>query len=133
MATRTSRARIIVWLFCALYILSLLFVVVASLIDLSQHPAWMGIADVIAAFLLVSVMIAIAVTAQGKVSPKAEHSSYRVYRWLGVLPLVLLVLFFLMGEAISWTTLLPGLAWRAFVLIYSLPFALELNNTDASS
>ncbi len=131
MATRTSRARIIVWLFCALYILSLLFVVVASLINISQHPAWMGIADVLVAFLLVGVMIALAVLTQGKVNPRAEHSSYRVYRWLGVVPLILLALFFLTGEAINWTTLLPGLAWRVFVLSYSLPF--ELINSSAAA
>jgi hypothetical protein len=36
----------------------------------------------------------------------------------------LLALFFVFGDRITWNVLLPGLAWRAWLLMYTLPAAI---------
>ena len=43
-----------------------------------------------------------------------------------VVPLVLLVVFFLAGDAVRWHVLLPGLAWRAWLFVVALPSWLAL-------
>ena len=51
---------------------------------------------------------------------QAETATYRAYRVLthGVL---VMVAFFLFGDRIIWTNCLTGLAWRTWLLFYSLP------------
>jgi hypothetical protein len=84
-------------------------------------PRWWGILDVVVAFLLGGLAIVIVALAEGKVGRHAQESSYRVYRALSHGILVLIVVFFLFGDRIVWANCLLGLAWRAWVLIYSLP------------
>ncbi len=113
-------------IFLGLLILSTLFPITASLLDVKSLPVWMGITDVTLAFILVMVMIFTVKQANGKISPQVKERSSTVYQSLGTLPLVLLVIFFVFGEAVKWEILLPGLAWRAWVFIYSLPSVLAL-------
>ena len=89
-------------------------------------PAWIGIADVGLAFILVVVAFLMEVVIKGEVADEIVHDSYRIYRGMAMLPLLLLVLFFLVGDAIRWNVLLPGLAWRYWLLLYVLPKALSL-------
>jgi hypothetical protein len=63
---------------------------------------------------------------RSKVSEQARQRAYQVYRAFGHLFLVLLVIFFLAGDRINWQVLLPGLAWRFWVLFYTLPSAFAL-------
>ena len=109
-----------------LFVVTLVFPVAASLIPAESVTPWMGIADVALALVFLLVAFAIDVLARGKVTDEVIHLSYRSYRGLGTIPLILLVIFFLVGEAIRWNVLLPGLAWRAWVLIYARPAALAL-------
>jgi hypothetical protein len=51
------------------------------------------------------------------------------YRALANVFLVLLVLFFLAGESIRWSILLPGLAWRGWLLAMVLPSWLSARRT----
>ncbi len=60
----------------------------------------------------------------------AIRVSYRIYRGLASGPLALLVLFFVVGDHIRWHVLLPGLAWRAWLLMYSLPAAIAAYQSD---
>ena len=41
-------------------------------------------------------------------------------------PLVLLVVFFIAGSHVRWEVLLTGFAWRAWLLMHSLPATLAL-------
>ena len=42
---------------------------------------------------------------------------------VGVIP-VLLFVYLLIGGRLNWTVLIIGLAWRAWLLLYTLPFLL---------
>jgi len=77
--------------------------------------------DVGLAFLLVGLTIRIQVIARDTPDAVAQRVSYAIYRLAANLLLVLLVSFFIFGERIKWSTLLPGLAWRAWLLLYILP------------
>jgi len=48
------------------------------------------------------------------------------YRVTGAVPLLLLVIFFLAGPDVRWDILLVGLAWRGWLLMYSLPAMLAM-------
>lgn len=47
--------------------------------------------------------------------------TYRAYRVLISAILVLLVVFFLAGDRVTWTYFLPGIAWRSWLLLYTWP------------
>jgi uncharacterized membrane-anchored protein YitT (DUF2179 family) len=59
--------------------------------------------------------------AQGKVSKQAEDATYRAYRILIHGIFVMLLVFFLFGNHIIWSNCLTGFAWRAWLLLYTLP------------
>jgi hypothetical protein len=63
---------------------------------------------------------------QNLVDDQIKLQCYRIYSWLANLIIVLLVIFFLFGDAIRWNILLPGLAWRAWLFTYSLPALLAI-------
>ena len=100
---------------------SLIFPVVASLVQQTSMPSWIGVLDVILAFTVVLMMITIAAISRGRIDTLIEQVSYRVYRRLVNIPLVLIVLFFVIGDLIKWDVLLIGLAWRLWLLLYILP------------
>ncbi len=63
--------------------------------------------DVGLAFLLVGLTIRIQVIARDTPDAVAQRVSYAIYRLAANLLLVLLVSFFIFGERIKWSTLLP--------------------------
>jgi hypothetical protein len=93
----TRRNRPVVIVAGALLVVSTAFPVAASLLT-GPAPRWMGILDVVVAFALVCAGLFLA----------------------------LLVVFFLVGDSIKWSILLPGLAWRAWLVGWVLPAALAL-------
>ena len=60
------------------------------------------------------------VAAHGKVR-QADVATYRAYRILTHGIFVMLVVFFLAGERITWINCLTGFGWRAWLLLYALP------------
>jgi len=50
-----------------------------------------------------------------------------------VLPLALLAVFLVVGEQIRWNVLLPGLAWRAWLLLYLLPAGITAWETNRAA
>jgi hypothetical protein len=50
-----------------------------------------------------------------------EDATYRAYRVLIHGIFVVLVVFFLAGDQITWTNCLTGFGWRAWLLFYALP------------
>ena len=116
----------------ALLAVSTLFPIVASLLPPERVRRWAGVLDVALAFGVVVAAMLVETRARALIGPRIEQISYRFYRSMAVLPLVLLVLFFLSGSAIRWEVLLPGIAWRAWVLLYTFPAAAALWVRDES-
>jgi hypothetical protein len=102
------------------------FPLVASIFSSEAFPKWLGYLDVVIAFALVIMTILIDVIARGKIESHVIQASYRLYRLLVGLPLALLIVFFIFGDHIDWSILLPGLAWRSWLLLYILPAGLTV-------
>lgn len=112
-----------------LFGVSTLFPIIASVVPANGLPVWIGLADVILAFVVVVLGLAIISIAGNKIQNLDMQASYQVYRALGAVPLILLVVFFVAGDRLLWNVLLPGLAWRTWLLVYTLPAALTLWRT----
>jgi hypothetical protein len=104
------------------FCISSAFPVIAGLSkNTASFPKWWGMLDVGIAFVLAIMAIVILAIANGRVNKQAEDSTYRVYRALTHGILAIIVIFFLFGDRITWSNCLTGLAWRAWLLLYSLP------------
>lgn len=110
----------------SLFSASWLVLVPASLFDAEKWPRWVGFADAGSAFVLVCMGVWVGRSARHKITDEAKLASYHFYRAAANLPLFLLIIFFTLGERIRWFVLLPGLAWRVWLLVYVLPAALTL-------
>jgi hypothetical protein len=105
----------------ALFILSCLFPIAASVLEVVHPPRWMGVADVAVAAMVVLVAMLIMSRKPSGFTPPIVASSFKAYRVLANAFLLLLALFFLVGDSIRWSTLVPGLAWRGWLLTMVLP------------
>jgi len=116
-----------------IFCVSTAFPVVAGLSkNTGAFPKWWGIADVTVAFFLAAMVLAIVAAAHGKISKQANEATYRAYRVLIHGIFVMLVVFFLAGERITWINCLTGLGWRAWLLLYTLPSWFNLVRVSAS-
>ncbi len=105
-----------------MFCVSTVFPVVAALArDAAAFPRAVGVLDGIIAFALVIMAMILHARTQGKVTKDDHDAAYRAYRILMHAILGLLVLFFLAGDRIAWNIGLVGLAWRAWLLLYTLP------------
>lgn len=106
----------------ALFALSTLFPIIAGVWNIPQPPRWLAVGDIVVASLLLVSAFALANRAKVVVRDVHRVTALRISQTvLGVIPLLLL-LFFLLGDRIGWTVLVIGLAWRAWLLLYVLPF-----------
>jgi hypothetical protein len=104
------------------FLVSLAFPVVAGLShNTAAFPKWWGILDVTLAFVLAVLALVMLGVTQGKVNKHAEDVSYRAYRILAHGILLMLAVFFLVGDRITWNNCLTGFAWRTWLLLYTLP------------
>jgi len=111
--------------YVVLFIVSTAFPIAASLMPDDAISRGMGILDVTVAFLLLVAGITI-VSTKPPASADADQRAVRWYRHAGTVPIVLLVIFFTAGSHVRWDILLIGLAWRAWLLMYTLPATLAL-------
>jgi hypothetical protein len=114
----------------ALFGVSTAFPIAASLLP-GDTPPWLGIADVVIALLLVLVGIRIMTRRPGPYAPDVRVTAFRILQGSATLLLVLLAVFLLVGDALRWNVLLPGLAWRAWLFAMALPSWLALRPDDA--
>jgi hypothetical protein len=104
------------------FCISSVFPAVAAFVrDRESWPQWWGVLDVVLAFCLGVLAVAVLGIAQGKLTKQAEEASYRAYRLLTHGILAVLLVFFLVGDRIVWSNCLTGFAWRAWLLLYCLP------------
>jgi hypothetical protein len=104
------------------FCVSTVFPVVASLSrDAGSLPRIVGVIDGILAFILVGMAMVLWARTQGRVTTDAEAAAYRGYRVLIHVIIVLLAAFFLLGDQIAWNIGLVGIAWRSWLLLYTLP------------
>jgi len=89
--------------------------------DTTVLPRIWGVVDVAIAAIVAVLGIAVVAIAEKRVDARATDAAYRVYRVLIHGILAALVIFFTLGERITWTNCLPGFAWRAWLLLYVLP------------
>jgi len=117
-----------------LFFVSLAFPVVAGLRSgSSPFPRVWGILDVVIAFILVILAIIIAARFEPAVNDEIRQAAYRTYRITINAVLVILVVFLLAGDRLVWSVLLPGLAWRAWLLFYAFPPWLAALRSNASA
>jgi hypothetical protein len=119
---RTLWARRVAITTAILFFISTAFPVVAGLArDTTAFPKWWGRLDVMIAFALAMMVIVMSALVGSSVTKEAEGATYRAYRILTHGILAMLVAFFLFGDRITWINCLTGFAWRAWLLLYSLP------------
>jgi hypothetical protein len=104
-----------------LFVVSTVFPIVASLLPGDEAPRWLGILDVAVAAVLVVVGLVVVSKGPKSVDGPLASSVAQVLRAASTLFLALLVVFFVVGGAIKWHVLLPGLAWRAWLFVLVLP------------
>ena len=109
--------------FCvALFALSTVFPLAAGVLNLSRASRWMGIADVLVAALLFCSTAAVWMRGRSAVADRHRLVAFRTTQSvIAVIP-ALLAAYFLVGPHIDWSVLVIGLAWRAWLLLYTLPF-----------
>jgi hypothetical protein len=104
------------------FFISSVFPVVAGLSkNTESFPKWWGPLDVGIAFVLALLAMAVLALTEGNVSKQAESASYRAYRILTHGILAMGVIFMLFGDRIVLINCFTGLAWRTWLLLYSLP------------
>ena len=100
---------------------STVFPIVASLMDAAVLPAWVGVADVaLAAVVMVAALRLTMVTAPASTLSEWRDSMRIARAAVAAIPL-LLALFFLAGSRVRWPVLVIGLAWRAWLLVFIAP------------
>jgi hypothetical protein len=114
----------------ALFALSTAFPVVAGFLDRRDKPRWLGVADVAIAAVTFGVAALVASRARSLATEGHRARAFRVSQGLLAAIPLLLVAFFTLGERIDWTVLVIGLAWRAWLFLYTLPFLLAALETD---
>ncbi len=123
-AVPPTSARRFGWALSTVFVLSLLFPIVASTLAGTEPSRVLGIADVaVAAVFAIGATMLVARPR----APVTDADRLRAYRWtewiLTVVP-VLLAVFLVAGARVNWTVLVIGLAWRLWLFISCLPYLL---------
>ncbi|SPE59237.1 membrane hypothetical protein [Verrucomicrobia bacterium] len=128
------RTKIFAIVTAVVFFVSAVFPLVAAFVrDTQSWPKWWGTLDVGSAFVLAGLVLATQALARERVNQGTERVTYRTYRVLIHLIFVGLVVFFLAGDRIAWSQCLTGLLWRAWLLLYALPWWLAAFGTDHST
>jgi hypothetical protein len=128
---RSNRRLVLVT--AALFGVSTMFPIVAAVVQPDPTPGWAGLADVALAVLTCACGFTIATRAGERFDDGVVRSAFRTYRTGATVLLALLCVFLVAGDRIDWHILLPGLAWRAWLLAWVLPGALSLSRSEPRS
>ena len=106
----------------ALFVLSVLFPIAGGLFVASQPPRWLGITDVVVAATLFASTVLVVARQKRNVGDHDRVAALRINQTVaGVIPL-LLAGYLVIGSRLNWTVLIIGLAWRGWLLLYSMPY-----------
>jgi hypothetical protein len=97
----------------------------------AAFPSWYGGLDITLAFLLASLAIMVIGRGHGRIDQRIINETYRAYRALIHVILVMVVVFHVAGDRINWIDCAPGFAWRAWLLLYALPSWIALYGLGA--
>jgi hypothetical protein len=86
-------------------------------------PGWAGPVDVFLALSLVVTAALLYRAADGQAWEWSLRAAYPVAVWL---PSLLLLAMWLGRDSLDFNVLLPGVVWRLFLVLHTLPYALEL-------
>jgi hypothetical protein len=109
-----------------LFGVSVTLLVWASTLTVAIAPGtvtWQGVTDVVTAFTLVILGALVTIRANALVGRTAMRLAYGVMTAL--LPLMLAAMWLYAGRLL-WNVLLVGLAWRMWLLLYTLPAAIAV-------
>lgn len=123
---RIGANQLIVCTYSSLFCLSINLLLVASTLPgrfVEGQVSWEGIIDVVTAVILAILGTLMQVKAKNKIEVVMWQRSYGIAT---LLPSVILLLMWVFASKIIWTTLLPGLAWRTWLLLYTLPPSIAL-------
>lgn len=109
-----------------LFAVSTLFPIVAAIAQPDPTPLWAGAADVALAFVASVCAFIVAQRAGERFDEGVVRTAFRIYRGGATVLLALISIFLVVGDRIGWHILLPGLAWRAWLMAWVLPAALSL-------
>jgi hypothetical protein len=97
--------------------------VTASLVG-QPVPRWAGVIDVALAALLALLSIALTRRVPAAFDDHTVRRAFDMYRAASHVPLAMVVLFLMIGDRIDWRVLLVGLGWRAWLFMWTLPYAI---------
>jgi hypothetical protein len=123
-AHRSDHGRRIVLAGSVLFCLSTLFPIAASLLREDQVGRATGICDVAVATAVFGFAFVLWKRNAAPARPDIVGASAGLQRAAWNVPLLLLVVFLVAGDRVRWNVLLPGLAWRAWLLANVAPWAL---------
>jgi hypothetical protein len=116
-----------------LFAISILFPIGGSLFIAAPPPRWLGVTDVAVAALFFGATALVTARAQRRVADNHRVAALRITQTvLGIVP-VLLAVYFIAGSRLNWTVLVLGIAWRLWLLLYSLPFLIAALQTHESN
>lgn len=120
MSTVSGWGRCLVLLGAGQFLVSVALLLIASA-SRQRPPFWLGIVDVTLVLALVGTAALLRKATGGKTGIHALQWGYHVATNL---PVILLLLLWVLRDRLLFNTLLPGLAWRVWLLLYTFPAAL---------
>ncbi len=122
MIRREVSTRVLAGLCIALFGASTAFPVAAGILNTDAPPPGLGVADLMVGLLLFAASASVASRRRDRVTTNDRARAFVIFQMIvGIIP-ALLIVFFVLGDRIAWRVLVIGLAWRGWLLLYTLPY-----------
>lgn len=118
--------RFLLFMACVAYLVSTYLVLYASASDVPV-PRWVGYLDV--GVVLLIVFLSFTIFWKGKDNPRFLPAYLAA---LNIVPLIFLGMW-VYRDSLDFNILLPGLAWRTFLFLHTLPYALNVWKPEKSN
>ena len=110
----------------SLFALSSAFPITAALLGDRRRPPWLGVADVAVAGIMFVSAVMVAARARTLVTDRHRVAAFHTSQVVFASVPLLLAAFFVVGGRVDWVVLVIGLAWRGWLLLYTLPSLIAL-------
>ncbi|GJG89406.1 hypothetical protein tb265_45870 [Gemmatimonadetes bacterium T265] len=105
----------------ALFAVSAAFPVGAGAANQQRPLGWLGVVDVAFAAALVGAAAVLVARTRGAVADRHRLAAFRATQGVAGLIPALLAAYFVARPRVNWPVLVIGLAWRAWLLVATLP------------